>query len=159
MAAGNTYWFVSYLERVFDFADVDFGATPHALKIAFIKSVANGGITPSITTAYPTWGAAGSTNMSSYQVTPGGNYPTGGLSLATPVSTVNGAILEIDFSNPASIAQDAANPTNARWGIIYDDGAANKDCIAYYDLGADRDLTTGEFQVAMGTPALQITCS
>lgn len=159
MAAGNTYWFVEYLHQVFDFGSADFGATPNTLKFALIKSAANGGITPAIDTPRPTWGAAGSTDMSAYEVTPGGTYVTGGAALASPTSTVSGSTLQIDFGNPAAWAQDASNPTNARWGIIYDDSAVDKDCLAWFDLGADLDLSSGEFQAAMGAPALQITCS
>lgn len=159
MAAGDTYWFVEYLHRVFDYGSADFGGTPNTLKMALIKSAANGGVDPTIALAYPTWGAGGSTNLSSSEVTPGGTYVAGGAELATPSSAVSGDDLQIDFSNPAAWAQDAANPTNARWGIIYDDSSTNKDCVAWYDLGADIDMTTGEFQIAMGTPALVIACT
>jgi len=36
------------------------------------------GVTPTIATAVPAWGAGGSTNYATSQVTPGGNYATGG---------------------------------------------------------------------------------
>ena len=158
MAAGNTYWFVEYFKRVFDFQSPDFGATPNTIKCALIKSAANGGHDPAVTDAYPTWGAGGTTNLSSSEVTAGGSYTSGGVAVATPGSTVNGAVLEIDWANPAAWAQDASNPTNARWAIFYDDSSPNKDCICWYDLGADRDMTAGELTLTMGAPALTVTC-
>jgi hypothetical protein len=159
MAAGDTYWFVEYLHKVFDSAIPDFGATPNSLKVAFIKSAANGGFDPAVTTPYPTWGSAGSTNLSSSEVTPGGNYSAGGLSVASPTSTVVSNVLQLDWNNPGTIAQSGSNPTNARWAIFYDDTHPDKPCLCWFDLGADSDLTTGESVLTMGTPALSITCT
>lgn len=158
MAAGNTYWFVRYLERVFDFQSADFGTTPNTIKCALIKSAANGGHDPSVTDAYPTWGAGGSTDLSAAEVTPGGSYVAGGATCAAPGSTVSSATLQIDWSNPPAWAQDGANPTNARWAIFYDSTSTNKDCICWYDLGGDIDMTLGETTLTMGAPALQIAC-
>lgn len=158
MSAGSTYWFVRYLERVFDFQSADFGTTPHTIKCALIKSAANGGYDPAVTTAYPTWGAGGSVNLSSAEVAAGGSYTAGGVVVSAPGTTVSSATLQIDWGNPASWAQDGANPTNARWAIFYDDTSANKDCICWMDLGGDLDLTTGELTLTMGAPALTIVC-
>jgi hypothetical protein len=159
MAAGDTKWFAAYLERVFDFGEADWGATPNTIKCALIKSAANGGHDPSVTDAYPTWGAGGSTDLSAAEVTPGGSYSAGGVSVAAPGTTLNSNVIELDHGNPASWAQDASNPTNARWAIFYDDSTTNKDCMYFFDLGSDSDMTTGELSLTMGSPALTITCS
>ena len=47
-----------------------------------------------------------------------------------------------------SILQDGANPTDALWGIIYNDTAAGKQVIGYIDLGAVTDLSSGDFSIA-----------
>lgn len=45
-----------------------------------------------------------------------------------------------------SIAQDAANPTNARWGIVYNSTDANKRAAGIIDFGSARDLSAGLFE-------------
>lgn len=159
MAAGNTYWFVDYLKRVFDFQSPDFGATPNTIKVALIKSLANGGFDPAVTTPWPTWGASGTTNMSSYEVAPGGIYTAGGVVVTLPDTTIVGATIEIDWENPAEWTQNGSNPNNARWAIFYDDTAASKDCICWFDLGADVDLSAGALSITMGSYALRISCA
>jgi hypothetical protein len=159
MAAGDTFMFVAFVEKALDLQGTDFGATPNTIKCALIKSLANGGFDPSVSTPYPTWGASGTTNLSSSEVSAGGNYTAGGNACASPTSTVVGDVLELDWSNPATWAQDASNPTNARWAIFYDDTSGTKDCLGYMDLGADINMTSGQLQVSMGTPAFTIDCS
>lgn len=159
MAAGNTYWFIEYAKRVFDFQSADFGATPNTLKAALIKSAANGGHDPAVTDAYPTWGAGGTTDLSTAEVTAGGNYVAGGETLANPATTVVGNVLQLDMDNPPKWDQDPANPTNARWLIIYDDTVPNKDCVAWYDLGADIDMSIADLTCTFGTPALTATAA
>ena len=46
-----------------------------------------------------------------------------------------------------SIAQHASNPTNARWGILYNDTSAGKECVGFVDLGAAIDLSAGAFSI------------
>jgi len=159
MATGNVYWFVPYLKRVFDFQSADFGATPNTIYVALIKSAANGGFDPAPTTPWPTWGASGTTDMSTYQVTVGGEYADGGRVVTLPTTTINGATIELDWENPADWTQNAGSPTNARWAIFYDFTRATKDCMCYYDLGSDRNLATGELVLTMGAPALRITAA
>jgi hypothetical protein len=157
MAAGNTYGFVVWLQRVFEYFEHDFGTTPNTIKCALIKSAANGGADPSVTDAYPTWGSGGTTDYSAHEVTPGGNYAAGGVTCATPGATVVSNALQLDWSNPPVWVQHASNPTNARWAIFYDDTSPNKDCIAWYDLGADVNMINGDLTLTMGAPAYTIT--
>jgi hypothetical protein len=155
MAIGDFRWYVSYWDRVTrGLETLDFGATPVTIKCALIKSLANGGFDPSITDAWPTWGASGTTNMLSYEVTPGGLYVTGGATCATPTSTTLSNTISLDWSDPAAWAQDAANPTNARWGIFYE--TVTTTCLGFYDLGADRDMTAGELLITMYNPVQDI---
>lgn len=159
MAIGDTYWFVAGVEKIFDAGGLDFGATPNTVKVALIKSAANGGVDPTPTLAYPTWGAAGSTDLSASEVTPGGNYSAGGAECASAGSTINGATLEIDFTNAPTWASNGSNPTNARWAIYYDDTSADKVCFAYKDLGLDRDMSSGSLTITEGTPSLKAVVS
>lgn len=112
------------------------------LKLGLITS----SITPTASTADPCWGAGGTTNLSTYQVTPGGNYSTGGPTVANNTFTESGGTATLDADN-TSIAQNASNPTNARWGILYSDTATNKDAVAFIDLGGVTDLSSGGFSV------------
>ncbi|MGI9406005.1 MAG: hypothetical protein ACR2O4_06500, partial [Hyphomicrobiaceae bacterium] len=87
-------------------------------KAALIKSAANGGIDPTAATPDPRWGAGGTTNLLSSEVTPGGNYTTGGIAIgASWDRTVN--VQNFNASVNPSWAVLAGNPTNARWAIVY----------------------------------------
>ena len=101
-------------------------------------------ITPAATTAAPCWGAGGSTNLTTYEVTPGGNYTTGGAAVANPAYSESSGTVTFD-ADDVTIAQHASNPTTARWGILYSDTAANKNALAFVDLGGTTDLSAGAF--------------
>ena len=101
-------------------------------------------VTPAATTSDPCWGAGGSTNLSTNEVTPGGNYSAGGASVANPTYVESAGTVTFD-ADDVTIAQHASNPTNARWGIIYSDTATNKNAVVYVDLGGVTDLSTGAF--------------
>lgn len=101
-------------------------------------------VTPAASTADPRWGASGSTNFSSSQVTPGGNYSTGGPTIASTTWTESAGVVTFDGSD-VSIASNGSNPNNARWGIIYNDTSTGKECVGFLDLGGVTDLTAGPF--------------
>ena len=85
-------------------------------------------------------------NDTTNQVTPGGNYTTGGASVANPTVTLSGGAGVFD-GDDVSIAQHASNPTNARWGVLYSDTATNKNCLGYVDLGTTINLSAGAFSI------------
>jgi hypothetical protein len=62
------------------------------------------------------------------------------------MALVGGAAV-FDADDPPSIAQDPANPTNARWAPVYNDTDPGKRCVGYLDLGADIDLSAGTFSI------------
>ena len=127
-----------------DFLD-DLGSKLHDLDADVIKlGLITTTTTPTTGTANPTWGAAG-TNWSTNQVTPGGNYTTGGPDISATWSQTSG--LGTFDATDVSILQNASNPTNARWGIIYNDTATNNDVIGFIDLGGDTDLSAGDFTI------------
>ena len=50
------------------------------------------------------------------------------------------------FRSP-SWAQNAANPTDAYYGIVYNNTNAGKEAIGFVDLGGVFDMTTGDLAV------------
>lgn len=112
-------------------------------KIGLVTSVA----TPTAASPIPTWGAGGTTNFATNEVTPGGNYSVGGPALGTPTWSAPAAGIVTWDAVDVSILQNAGNPTDARWGIIYNEDEAINKCVGYVDLGVDRDLTSGNFTI------------
>jgi hypothetical protein len=132
---------------VFAQAKQDIGLEVHQLETDTIKlGLVTSGVTPTETTSDPRWGAGGGTNLSTNQVTPGGNYATGGPTIANNTWTLASATVTLDGDN-ISITQNASNPNNARWGILWNDTAAGDQALAYLDLGGTTDLTAGDFSV------------
>ena len=140
MAAGDVVFFDQYLH---DVQEGVYNFETDTIKWGLITSA----VTPSATTADPRWGAGGSTNFSSSEVTPGGNYSAGGLTAANPTVTLSGGAGVFDADDLAC-AQHASNPANARWAIGYSDTAAGKQAFAFLDLGTAIDLSAGAFSVA-----------
>lgn len=110
-------------------------------------------MTPSETTSDPRWGSGGSTNLSTNQVTPGGNYSSGGPTIANNTYTLSSVTATFDGDN-ISITQDASNPTNARWGVIYNDTASGKQALAFLDLGGATDLSAGDFSITFNASGI-----
>ena len=99
--------------------------------------------TPGITDSDPRWGAGGTQNYSTAEVTPGGNYSAGGISLAGTTSTLSGAVTSLNCTSPISLATNASNPTGAFWGIFYDSTDAGKHVFGFIDLGGSLSLVNG----------------
>lgn len=138
MAAGDVTVIDEFLE--------DLGLEVHQLETDDFKlGLVTSTTTPTASTADPRWGAGGSTNWSTNQVTPGGNYATGGPSIGGTYSQTAGTAT-FDATD-VSITQNASNPTNARWGIGYNDTSAGKEVVFYIDLGTDIDLSAGDFSI------------
>lgn len=138
MAAGDVVVFNQFLQ--------DVGRAVHQLETDTIRfGLITSVTTPTAATADPRWGAGGGTNFDTNEVTAGGNYAAEGGDIAATYSQTAGTAT-FDGTD-ISIAQHAANPTNARWGIIYNDTAVGNQCIAFLDLGSVIDLSTGSFTV------------
>lgn len=83
------------------------------------------------------------------QVSAGGNYSAGGTSLgqwANLITEAGGTVTFDSATNP-SWAQNASNPTNARYAIVYNDTQAGDPAIAFVDLGATVDMTAGALTI------------
>lgn len=145
MAQGDIVFFNQFYE--------DEGLAVHnlntdALYVALITSA----VTPSASTADPRWGAGGTTDFSTSEVTPGGQYTTGG-SDSTNTFSEAGGTATLGATN-ITWTQNASNPTDARWGIIYNFTAAGKNCVGYVDLGAVVDMTAGDLTINWGSSAI-----
>lgn len=143
MAVGDIKWFAQGL--------LDLGNKLHnlgsdTLKYGIVKSAANGGIDPSLSTTDPRWGAGGTTNLSSSQVATGGTSYTGPGSLASATWTLVSNVPTLR-ANAITLAQDASGFTNGRWLIIYNDTDSGKRALAFVDLGSDRSLVTGQLVI------------
>lgn len=147
MAQGDITWYTAARLNVMNGVH---NLNSNTIKVGLVTST----YTPAAGDADPRWGAGGGTNCSTNQVTPGGNYATGGPSIGTHQVQASGTSAVLTATSTLQIAQNASNPTNARWGIIYDDTATNKNCLAFIDLGSVRDLTTGPFTIDWGDSPL-----
>lgn len=137
MAAGDFVFFDQFL--------TDLGNKIHDMDTDTYKfGLVTATTTPANTAAAPHFGGTGTTNYATNQVSAGGNYAAGGPAIANPSWAVAAAILKYDFDD-VSILQNASNPTNARWAIVYNDTDANKRCVGYLDLGTTVDLSAGDF--------------
>lgn len=83
------------------------------------------------------------------QVTAGGTYTAGGETLdtlANMVTEAGGTMTFDDTGASVSWAQNGSNPTNARWGLIYNDTTGDQG-IAFLDLGTTVDLSAGDLTI------------
>lgn len=100
-------------------------------------------VTPGINDSDPRWGAGGTQNYSAAEVTPGGNYSAGGVTLAGTTSTLSGAVTSLNATSPVSVAANASNPTGAFWGALYDSTSAGKEVFGFVDLAGPLSLVNG----------------
>lgn len=154
MAAGDIKWISGGLLAI--------GNKVHNLgSDSFKLGLVTATVTPAIADTDGRWGAGGSVNYATNEVAPGGNYSAGGIAL-TGVSWSNVSNVPTFRATDPTVAQHASNPTNARWGVIYNDTDASKRAVAFVDLGAVKDLTLGLFTVnfgGAGTDVLTLTQS
>jgi len=140
MAAGDVVFYEQF------YVDVQEGIhnlETDAIKLGLVTST----YTPTAADADPRWGAGGTTNTSTNEVTAGGNYTAGGVAIGNNSVTLTGGDGVFD-GDDVTITQNVSNPTDARWGVIYNDTAAGKQAIGYLDLGAVIDLSAGDFTVS-----------
>lgn len=152
MAQGDTFFFDKFFENVLDSGIHNFGGTPNEIRAAIVSNAT----VPTQATPNPCWGAGGTTNFQTNELT-GTNFPAGGKVCAVASATINGSAIEIDFGDPTTWAQDPGNPSGCAFCIVYDNTTANKNCIGFVDLGTPYDATTGDLVVTFGTPFGQIS--
>lgn len=138
MAVGDTHIQAKFVSDMSKTALAALWASD-TIKLAFITTTT----TPAVNDSDPRWGAGGVQNYSTNEVTAGGNYVAGGITLAGTTSTLTGAVTSLNATSPITIAANAANPTNARWGVFYDSTDAGKHVFGYLDLGGVTSLVSG----------------
>lgn len=95
----------------------------------------------------PGWAVARTTNFLATEVTPGGNYATGGTDITNLFSEVGG-VATFDAANQLPyVAANASNATDARWGIIYNNTDVDKKALGFIDFGSAFDMTTGDLNI------------
>ena len=132
---------------IFDRFNRDEGEEHHNLASdAFKFAIITSAQTPLATMSDPRWGAGGAQDLSTAEVTPGGNYVAGGATLGASGWTQAANIMTFDGNDLQWLA-DPGNPTNARWIIGYNDTDTGKRGMGFLDLGSDFDMTTGPLDV------------
>lgn len=135
MAQGD----ITYLDHAIEELGLgSFNLNTNTVKLALITSA----ITPATTDADPGWAVARTTDYSTAEVTPGGNYTAGGVDITNTFSQTGGTGT-FDASD-ITFVQNVANPTNARWAILYNDTGIDKKALMFVDLGANFDMTSGD---------------
>lgn len=156
MATGNWKWFPAILLAGMNGA-VNLGA--NTLRVGLVTTAT----TPALSTADPRWGAGGTTNFSSNQVSTAGTSYTGPIALASKTWTLVSNVPTLRATD-ITVAQDGAGPTNIAWGILYDDTSAGKYAIAYLEISAagSGSLQAGQILIdfqGAGTDILTLTQS
>lgn len=130
---------------LFDSALVHISGTINLASDTFKYAFINSTLAPTASTANPCWGAGGSTNFSTYEATPtGGSYAAGGIALTGVTYTQTSGTATFD-SDDLLVTQNAGNPTDARYVIVYSSTAANKNALGFIDLDGVTDLSVGGF--------------
>lgn len=138
MARGDVKWFKRAL---FDMGKKLHDLGGDTLKIGIVKST----VVPTEATADPRWGAGGTTNFSTNEVSKTAGY-TGPVTLTNKTFTQVGddPMLRADI---VSIPQAGAGFTDGAYGIIYNDTSAGKQAIGFVDLGGPVGIVNGPLDI------------
>jgi len=154
MAQGTLALFDEFAESIGD-GRIDLDTD--TFKVGLVTLQVGGTPTISKTTAVPTWGAGGTTNISTSEVTPGGGYTAGGIALAAPTWVQTSGVGKFDHNaGEASITWTSAasgDPATIKSAVLYKT-TGNKDCIGYIDMTADGttaiSLLAGDITITWG---------
>ena len=93
------------------------------------------------------------------EVTPGGNYVAGGIQIGTwgGLWSQNGADGLFDSAINPYWLQDALNPTNAYWGLMYNDTQGTDPAIAYIDLAGPVNMSTHNLRITWNVSGIATT--
>jgi len=136
MAQGTITLFNEFAESI---ADGRIDMDTHTFKAALTTLSVTGGI--SATDAVPTWGAGGTTNLATSEVSAGGGYTSGGIALSSVTWTQSGGVATFDAANISWTSAGSGDPTTIKSLVIYSDTATNKDAIGFMDMTADAGTT------------------
>ena len=142
MARGDVHWFSAYALNTDGIATLTTNLSTDAIKLALISN----GTTLSTNLARPTWGAAGSTNLSSFEVATGSVYIAGGVTLASVTWSLTGNTAALGAAH-VTVAQDVAGFTTAYWAVGYDNTVNTKEALFFVDLGGPVGISAGALTI------------
>jgi len=150
MAQGTLALFDEFAESIGD-GRIDLDTD--TFKVAFVTLQVGGTPTIAKDDAVPTWGAGGTTNLSTNEVSAGGGYTTGGDALASVTWGQTAGVSTFDAANNVWTSS-GGDPATIKTAVIYSDTATNKDCIGFVDMTADGttaiSLAAGDVTIAWG---------
>jgi len=141
MARGDVHWFAAYAQGSGVYT-TSVNLSTDTIKLAFIGN----GTTCSIQLSNPTWGTAGATNLSSFEVGTSTGYITGGVTLATVTWSLSNTTVALSAS-PVTIAQDVTGFSTAYWAIGYSSTSPNKYGLFFLDLGGPVGVSAGALTI------------
>ena len=124
-------------------------------KGAFCVGLTVGKTEPSADTEDPRWGPDGETNFKAEECSPGGSYVVDGKPLANPSVDLSDGLVCFHLDDPSFWLLDEKNPTNAKWGIIYNK-QATKECVGYIDIGGTFNMSSGDLGIKLGDPIAKL---
>lgn len=149
MAQGTITLFNEFAESI---ADGRIDLDTHTFKAALTTLQVGG--TPQIaaTDAVPCWGAGGSTNLSSSEVSAGGGYTAGGIALSSVTWAESSGVATFDAADISWTSSASGDPATIKSLVLYSDTATNKDAVGFMDMTADGttaiSLLSGDISVA-----------
>ena len=143
MAQGDVTFFDQFWEHLGN------GVIPLSTGTFKMALLTSGTTQPVRTASNPAY-EGGTQNYINIEVSAGGEYSAGGNTLegVTWDSTANGAT--VFDSSATTWVTTSGNPTNAYWGLLYDDTTVPstiKYAIAMVDLGGAFDMTGGDLTI------------
>ncbi len=114
------------------------------IKVAFVTST----LTLTAALADPRWGAGGTNNLSTNEVSAvSANYTAGGTDITAAV-TRSGNSITFDATTNPSWTKDAVDGfTDARYFVIYNATDAGKRAIAFGDMASDQSLAASDISL------------
>ena len=134
MAQGDFTLFQEFVDQI---GEEGHNFSSDTLKLGIVDNV----LTPATDDATPTWG-----DYSANEVSTGGGYPAGGITLTTVTWTEAAGTATLDADN-VSITQNAAGFTDGYWAILYNDTNATDMAIAFLDLGGPASEVAGQIDI------------
>ncbi len=149
MAQGTLALFDEFAEAIGD-GRIDLDT--HTFKAALVTLQVGGTPTIAKTNAVPTWGAGGTTNLATNEVTPGGGYTAGGIALTSVAWGQVAGVATFDAADIAWTKNGTGDPATIKTLVVYSDTATNKDCVGFMDMTSDGttaiSLLAGNINVA-----------
>jgi len=145
MARGDCHFFRDWIRN-------NAGGSPNNLASDTLRlGICKNGITPTVDTADPRWGASGTTNF--YGVAGAneclnhvGGY-NGPITMtgATWVASAGG-VIKLSLPN-VTIPLDASGFSDGYWGILYDDTDTGKHCVGFVELTGPVSIQAGALNI------------